>query len=207
MAITNYSELQTAVANWLHRSDLTSIIPDFITLAETAINRQLRIRSMEVSTTVTATANTRAVALPASWLEGKRVYISSSPTKPALEFMSPEDYWDRYVSTTTGTPEVFTIEADNLQLGPIPDAAYQFDVLYYKQPGALSTTAHPTFTANPDLYLFGALVEAQPYVKDDKRFPLWQARFQNALDEARRKDQADRHSGSILRIRTDTQVV
>lgn len=206
MTITTYANLQTAVASWLHRTDLTAIIPDFITLAEAAIGRKLRIRAMETTTVATATAGTRAVSLPTNWLEGKRVYVDGNPVS-SLSFISPEDYWTRYMSTTSGKPDAFTIEGDSLLLGPVPDSGYQVSILYYKQPDALSSTAHSVFTANPDLYLFGSLVEAQPYVKDDKRFPLWQARFEAAIRDAMEKDGRDRHSGSALVMRTTDAIV
>lgn len=38
MAITTYAELQTAVGNWLHRSDVSTIIPDLIALGEAHLN-------------------------------------------------------------------------------------------------------------------------------------------------------------------------
>ena len=78
MAITTYSELQTAVSNWLHRSDLTSYIPDFITLAETRIYREVRARDME--TAFSDTIASGAVALPTSYIDLKHAYISRSPT-------------------------------------------------------------------------------------------------------------------------------
>ena len=65
MAINTYSTLQTAVANWLDRDDLTARIPEFIALAETRINRALRIRAMEtVSTAISTASGTREYALP-----------------------------------------------------------------------------------------------------------------------------------------------
>ena len=42
MALSNYTELKASIADFLNRDDLTSVIPDFITLAESQINRDIR---------------------------------------------------------------------------------------------------------------------------------------------------------------------
>ena len=64
MAFSNYTELQTSVADWLDRDDLTARIPDFITLAEARFNRLLRIRSMETEAEQVTVAGTRSYSLP-----------------------------------------------------------------------------------------------------------------------------------------------
>ena len=51
MALTTYTELKTSLADWLYRSDLASVIPDFISLAESQVERQLRTRQMIVRAT------------------------------------------------------------------------------------------------------------------------------------------------------------
>ena len=66
MAIGTYAELQTAVANWLDRDDLTARIPEFITLAEARFNRLLRLRSMESKYNANTVAGQRNLALPTS---------------------------------------------------------------------------------------------------------------------------------------------
>ena len=62
MALSNYTELKSAIANWLNRSDLTTeIAGDFITLAEADFNAKLRIRQMHSQSTLTVNAETFAV--------------------------------------------------------------------------------------------------------------------------------------------------
>ena len=76
MSITNYSELQTSVANYLNRSDLSSIIPDLITLAEAQLSADVVARDMETRTTLTTTASNAYVTLPTDMLEMMRlVYL------------------------------------------------------------------------------------------------------------------------------------
>jgi len=199
MAISTYAELQTAVSNWLDRSDLSSRVPEFIALAEGRIARKLRIREMETESDVTLVAGTRTAALPTGFREVRRVYIDSSPVKE-LEYMSPQDYWNRYTAANTGKPVVFTVEGSNLLFGPIPDSAYTAKVLHYKALDALSSSAHGVFTSNPDLYLYGSLLAAEPFLKNDKRVGLWKAMFDEAMMEL--EVQNSRHPGQLV-IRDD----
>ena len=199
MAISTYAELSTAAANWLSRSDLTSRIPEFITLAEARINRKLRIRQQETASDVTITGGTRTAALPSDFREVRRLYLDTSPIR-ILDYISPQDYWARYVSTNTGKPSVFTIEGANIVLGPIPDTGYTGKLTYYAAFPALSTTAHGTFTANPDLYLYGTLLSAEPYLKNDKRIGMWKSLFDEILMEMER--QQSRNAGP-MRMRDD----
>jgi hypothetical protein len=200
MAISTYAELQTAVSNWLDRSDLTSRIPEFITLAEGRIARKLRIREMETESDVTLVAGTRTAAVPTGFREVRRVYINSTPVKE-LEYISPQDYWARYMSTNTGKPVVFTVEGTNFLFGPIPDSGYTAKVLHFKAFDALSTGTNSVFLANPDLYLYGSLLAAEPFLKNDKRVGMWKGMFDEAMMEL--EMQNSRHPGQ-MRIRDDS---
>jgi len=195
MAITTFAELQAAVSNWLDRSDLSARVPEFIALAEGRIARKLRIREMETESDVTLVAGTRTAAVPTGFREVRRVYLNTSPIRE-LEYMSPQDYWARYTSTNTGRPVVFTVEGSNLLFGPIPDSGYTAKVLHYKALDALATSAHGVFTANPDLYLYGSLLAAEPFLKNDKRVGMWKAMFDEAMMEL--EAQNARHPGQMV---------
>ena len=195
MALASYADLSSAVAAWLDRSDLTSRIPDFITIAEGRIARKLRIREMETESDVTLVAGTRTAAVPTGFREVRRVCLNTSPIRE-LEYMSPQDYWARYTSTNTGRPVVFTVEGSNLLFGPIPDSGYTAKVLHYKALDALATSAHGVFTANPDLYLYGSLLAAEPFLKNDKRVGMWKAMFDEAMMEL--EAQNARHPGQMV---------
>ena len=200
MAISTYAELQTAVSNWLDRSDLTARIPEFISIAESRINRKLRIRDQETESDVSLVAGTRTAALPTGFREIKRVYLNTSPSTQ-LEYIAPSDYWKRYLSTDSGRPQAFTIEGSNMLFGPVPDSAYTAKVLHNKQLDALSSSAHGTFTSNPDLYLYGALTSAEPFLKNDKRLPMWKSLFDEILNELMVQDRT--YQGP-MRMRDDS---
>ena len=90
MALTTYSELKTSVADWLHRSDLSAIIPDLITIAEMRMNSDLSARDMETTATLYTVAGTKTVALPTDVVETRRLAITSTDPQRVLHFIAPE---------------------------------------------------------------------------------------------------------------------
>ena len=201
MAISTYAELQTAVANWLDRDDLADRIPEFIALAEARMNRVLRIRLMEAKYTASTAGGQRNYALPTGYLQMRNLQINTTPIRPC-QYVTPEIYDRLYGSTTTGTPEIYTIIANEIQLGPIPAGVQTIEMLFYKKISALSVTntTEAMLTDNPDIYLYGALLEAEPFIMNDERVQLWGTAFKQAIDDIQNQDNKDRHSGSELRV-------
>jgi len=202
MAIGTYAQLKTAAANWLDRSDLTDRIPEFIALAEARFNRELRIRDMEtVSTAISTVAGTREYSLPTGFVQMKEFHLSTDPLTP-LAYITPEMMTRLWAGSATAKPQVFTIIADNVRLGPAPDAVYTTSMLYYKTFTALSdsATTNDMLTNNPDVYLYGTLLEAEPFIMNDQRIQVWLGAFDRAVASIQNQDNKDRHSGSNLRV-------
>ena len=201
MAIGTYAELQTAVANWLDRDDLTARIPEFIALAEARMNRVLRIRLMEAKYTASTVAAQRNYALPTSYIQMRNFQINTSPITP-LQYVTPEIYDRLWGGSTDGTPQFYTIVAGEVQLGPLPASILTMEMLFYKKITALSgsNTTEAMLTDNPDVYLYGALLEAEPFIMNDERVGLWAQGFQRAVADLQEQDNKDRHSGSALRV-------
>ncbi len=194
MTIATYSDLQTAIANWIARSDLTTIIPDFIALFETAANRRLRLRAQEVATTLTPSS---AVAtLPTDYLTWRRcTWTGSSPRE--LEYAHPSYLHALFPTGAQGTPRLFTIEGATLTVRPSDDTALTFD--YFQKIPALSNGS-PTnwlLTAAPDSYLWGALAEAHGFVKDYEILSAWAARRDAVFDELEKLDSFTRGPSAI----------
>ena len=201
MAIGTYAELQIAVANWLDREDLTDRIPEFITLAEARMNRMLRLRLMENKYTASTVAAQRNYALPTGYVQMRNFQINVTPVRP-LQYVTPEVYDRIWGGSSSGTPEVYTIIANEIQLGPKPDSIMTMEMLFYKRITALSgsNTTEQMLTENPDVYLYGALMEAEPFVMNDERMGLWAQGFAQAIQALQEQDNKDRHSGSALRV-------
>ena len=201
MAIGTYAELQTAVANWLDRSDLDDRIPEFIALAEARMNRLLRLRLMENKYTASTVAAQRNYALPTGYVQMRNFQINVTPVRP-LQYVTPEVYDRIWGGSSSGTPEVYTIMTNEVQLGPKPDSIMTMEMLFYKRVTALSgsNTTEQMLTENPDIYLYGALMEAEPFIMNDERVGLWAQGFGQAVQALQEQDNKDRHSGSALRV-------
>ena len=201
MAISTYSELQTAVANWLDRDDLTARIPEFIALAEARFNRVLRLRSMEAKYTANTVAAQRNLALPTSYIQMRNFQVNTSPLT-TLSYVTPEIYDRLWGGSTQGTPKFYTILANEVSLGPIPASVQEVEMLFYKKFDNLSvtTTTNTLLTDSPDLYLYGSMLEAEPFIMNDERVPLWAAALDRAVSDMQEQDNKDRHSGSALRV-------
>ncbi len=201
MAIGNYTQLQTAVANWLDRDDLTDRIPEFIALGEARMNRVLRLRMMESKYTASTVAAQRNYNLPTGYVQMRNFQINTSPITP-LQYVSPEIYDRLWGGSTGGTPQFYTIIAKEIQLGPIPGSVLTMEMLFYKKITALSASnqTEQMLTDNPDIYLYGALLEAEPFIMNDERVALWAKGFAQAVADLQEQDNKDRHSGSALRV-------
>lgn len=196
MSIANYSELQTAVGNWLNRADLTSYIPDIIMLGEQRVYRDLRIRAME--TALSTAISNGVLAVPNGYVEMKVAYVSGTPVtklnRRSLEFMY-ENYPTR---SANGIPKFFAREASNFIFGPYPDSNYTIKGVYYARLTALSVSNTTNwFTTNaPDVLLWASLAEAEVFLKNDDRTALWEVKYQSAKNAVQAEDKAENFSGS-----------
>lgn len=172
MAITTHAELVTAVAsNWKHRSDMSSIATDLIMLGEKWIMRKIRAPEMETAMSVTLSSGVGTA--PTGFLGLKYAYVDGSPTKNLI-MKSPQQILTAYPQRSSHSkPAWIGYDAGSFIFGPFPDADYTIKGTYYKRQGPLASSVYDLFSNNPDLYLFAALAEAEAYIANDKRVPLW----------------------------------
>ena len=201
MAITNYTELKTSIENWLNRDDLTDRIPEFITLAEAQFNRELRVRGMEGRYTANTVAGQRNYALTGGYIQMRNFQINDDPIV-ALEYVTPEIHDRVWGSSKTGLPRMYTLVANEILLGPIPDSVMTMEMDFYKAFDSLSSTTATNWVLDnaPDLYLYGALLNAEPFLVNDERVGTWRDFVVNAITSIQSADARDRHSGSAMRV-------
>ena len=204
MAITTYAELQTAVKNWSKRTDLDSIIPDFIRLAELRVDRNLRIRKMETRVTSDTVASQEYYGLPTNFLQMRGFKLNTSPLTD-LDYLTPEMMDRTWAGSLTGKPRAYTIVGDEVRLGPKPDAAYTMEMLYYQAPTSLSdsNTSNFMLTANPDSLVYAALIELNSYSANDTAIIKYTQLFNEAINAIQTEDDRDRSSGGALQVRAD----
>lgn len=204
MAITSYSELQTAVADFLNRDDLALVIPTFISLAEATFSRQFR--SAEMVTRATVTVDAEYKPRPADWLETIRYQISTNPVAP-LEFVTPEEaIIQKTKYNAAGQPLFFSTVGTNFQHVPTPDTSYTGELLYYARIPALSdsVTTNWLLANNPDIYLYGTLVQSAPYLKEDERIAVWASIYDRLAEDFRVANERAKTGSSRLVTKTRT---
>jgi len=199
LSITTFSELKTAVQNWLHRSDtnLTNRIPEFIALCEAKFNRTLRLTTME--TRVSATLDERYEDLPSDFLEMRTIEITGD-SGGQLEYMTPGDLRNRYRASGTGVPKYFTIIGTTIEFAPAPAGSYTMEMVYYKAIPALSdsNTTNWMLTNNPDAYLYGSLLEAAPFMKKPEEVPLWATMYKGVMKDIADADERGNYGGPLM---------
>jgi hypothetical protein len=186
VSFSTYTTLQAAIANWLARTDLTATIPDFITLAETDIKRILRRTTLNTTIIV----QSEFTPLPADCAELRSVRLSTGLPEwdTSLTIGTVEQLADARArwANTSSRPLYGAVYNNTLEVTPGPDQAYTGIITYYQALIPLATApggVNPTLTEYPDLYLYGALLHASPYLEDDARIPAWQAKYDKAVDK------------------------
>lgn len=206
MALTTFSQLKTSIANYLNRSDLTSVIPDFITLAESKLNRNLRLRKMQTTTSLTTTSGTATLDLPTDFLEVVQLFVDGNPNV-VLDYVNPTEIELNNLNDASGNPQQYTIIGDTIKLNPIPDSDYTVKLTYFQKLPALSDSNITNFllTNYPQIYLYGSLVEAQPYIMNDERLVTWLTLYNESVNVANQDDEKGRYAGrTAFAMNTDS---
>jgi len=186
--ITSYSTLQTAVGDYLARSDLTSWIPNFVQNWEERFYRQPRNWGRWMEATLSVAISNGVASVPDDFLGLATAYLDGVVAAP-LQWVTREQLLSKYPRAgATGQPKWISRDAGNFIFGPVPAGAYTLEGTYYAKPDLLRdvTNGQNWLTENaPDLLLYGALLEAEPFLKNDSRIPLWQAKYAEALQDYR----------------------
>ena len=203
MAITTYDELKASIANWLNRDDLTAVIPDFISLAEAKMDREVRHWYMEKRST--ASLDSQYSATPPDFVEIIRFQITSGGTKP-LQLISQEQLLEQKAArnNTSGSPSYYAFTAGEIEIFPVPDGSYDVELYYYSSipPLTDSNTSNWVLQDYQDAYLYGALIHSAPYLKDDNRTQVWVALYQSAIDAINAESERSKFGGSGRRMKT-----
>lgn len=199
-----YTGLQASIAGFLHRTDMTAVIPDLIILGEARIARDLRLRRQVTHTTLATVANTQTVTLPTDFLEAENISVVDAGINRNLEYVNIERLNVKYPDGAgNGSPVVYTFESNNILLGPTPDAIYPVDFFYYARWAPLATTPSNWLLSNhPNIYLFSALAEAGDYTKDSDGVSKWEAKYNLGVKKLQDSDDESQFSGAALRVRT-----
>jgi hypothetical protein len=201
MALTNYTNLQTTIADTLNRDDLTSVIPTFVSLCEAHVNRDLRHWRMEVRTSGKQSAGDEYMQVPADWVETLRFNVVGNGTSPINLIDSTTMAERRAVNNDQyGTPSAYTLEAGQFHLYPTPIADVDLELLYYAQvPDLASNATNWLLSTAPDVYLYGSLLHSAPYLQDDNRVGVWAQLYSAAVTRLNEASTSAKYSGVSLK--------
>lgn len=194
MALTTYAELSAAIANRLHRTDLTSSIVDYITLAEKRLNRTVKLAAQETETTLTASVGSRSIALPSLFGNPVALYLTTYLPRIEIEYRLPAQM---QVYSDNGPARYWTIDGATLKTDTPADIAYTYALRYAADYDLAATSTNALLTAYPNLYFYGALVEAADDLRDDAALKKYEARYQQALEECANNENATRSIAAL----------
>ena len=212
MSIDTYSDLQASIADWLNRSDLAGVIPDFIELVDARLNRLQLTREVKelflndgsgelsFNSFAPGTGPKSAIPLTESMTNLRSLVLfgvedADAPgtfnpplNAPVIKLVSLEQvYASRSFNPAARQPLEAAVLPDRIVLSPLPDAVYRWQItVEVHEPLSDAEPVNTVLSIAPDVYLYGALVEASPYIKDDERIPVWEQRFSTALAELER---------------------
>jgi len=177
MAISTYALLKTSLANHLHRTDLTDLIPDFISYAESVIGGDPEpidmdvlpgIRTKDQYKRVTSTLSSQYLDIPTDMIEIKDIQINISPIQ-TLEYLSPKGLTAKYPSSPAGTPEAYSIHGDEFQFSHVPDTSLTLEISYISRYTAFSADGDTNWllTNHPFAYVYSAMIAASTYADED----------------------------------------
>lgn len=198
--ITTYATLQTAIADYLARSDLTSggFVPNFTQNWEERFYRDSANWASWMEAALSVTITSGVAAVPTDYLGLKQAYLDGTANIP-LKRISLDQLYQRYPRDgQTGTPRFIARNGANFEFGPIASSGTLAGT-YYAKPTVLRTDSDGInwlITNAPDLCLYGSLLEAEPFLKNDKRIGTWKNFYDEALAAYRSQFTEEDYSGS-----------
>lgn len=191
--VMTYDSLNTMVLQYLERRDAAVVeaIPTFITLAEFEIAQQIKTLGQMQVVEGNMIAGQPVIAKPARWRKTVSMEVTVNGSKSPV-LLRKYEYLKSYTpdATTTGLPKFYAdYDYEHWLVAPTPDEDYAFEVLYYERIEPLSSQNQTNWlTQNaPNAMLFGTLLQAMPFLKNDAR-QIFQQKYQEAIAALKTED-------------------
>jgi hypothetical protein len=200
--VTSYSTLLTAVSDYLARSDLSTFTPNFVQNFEERFYRDSENWASWMESALSVSISSNVAAVPSDYLDLRIAYISGYQP---LKRVTLEQLYSRYPrgAGTSGIAKFIARNATNFEFGP-EGVSGTLAGTYLAKPtvlrsyttGGADAAAHFLIVNAPDLLIYGALLEAEPFLKNDARLVTWKSAYDWALDSYRKRFVAEDYSGS-----------
>lgn len=193
--MTTYNALLTDIRDWLLNDDVKP--ETMIRLCEAELNRSLRLFEQEKS--IVLTINSRNIALPDDFLQARSFSLNSEAGN--LDYLPPDKLLTSQGYRIQGRPRAYTIQAGEFVFAPEPTTEFEGLLTYHAKIPALGEDNQTNYLFNDayDLYLYGSLIHAAPFIKDTENMQLWIEGYNRAIESVRRADERKKVAGSPLK--------
>jgi hypothetical protein len=196
--ISSYATLLTEISNWAARNDLSADAPGFVQLWEEEFYNDSDNWGAWMESDLSVTISSGVAAVPSDYLGLKIAYISGQTSAP-LKRISLDQLYQRYPrSLGNGQAAYIARNGTNFEFGPEASDG-TLTGTYYAKPTLLrndSDGINYLITNEPHLCLFGSMAQAELFLKNDKRAPIWQPKYEAALMAYRKRQVGEDYSGS-----------
>jgi hypothetical protein len=205
-SVMTYDSLVENIQSYLERTDTATIekIPLFIMLAEQVIASQIKFLGNLTVNTSTMVIGDATIQKPARWHKTVSMNVTvSGERQPVLlrKYEYLREYWPN--PTDTDVPKFYCdYDYDHWLIAPTPDVAYNFEVLYYQRVQPLDSSNQTNWFTNyaPQALLFGSLMQAMPFLRNDERMPFFQQQYDLIMQTLMAEDRlrvADRQAIAV----------
>jgi hypothetical protein len=194
--VMTYDSLVLDIRSYLERTDASTLdkIPTFIMLAEQVIASELKFLGNLTVATSQMVLGQATLDKPARWRKTVSINVTvAGERRPVLlrKYEYLREYWPDPASTDT---PLYYCDYDYTHwlVAPTPDAAYDYEVLYYERSQPLDSSNQSNWFTQyaPQALLYGALLQAMPFLKNDERVPLWKAQYDQVMQQLKTEDVA-----------------
>ncbi len=197
--VSDIGTLKAEIATYLYdRSDLTANIPNFIDMAQKRLFRVLECPENEAEATDTLLSN--SYSRPANYKSLRYIMVNDQP----LTKISDIDLRMRLKNRPAGgEPDSFSRINSVFIFHPPPDDTYTIDLYYYADLSVDVTSdvaTNDVLEAYPDLYLWGSLMMAAPYLNEDDRIATWSGLYEQTMQSINERTFDQEYSGSNISV-------
>lgn len=193
-AVMTYDSLVADISSYLERTDQATLekIPTFIMLAEQVIAAEIKFLGNLTVQQSAMIATQPVIDKPARWHKTVSMnVVVAGERQPVLlrKYEYLREYWPN--ATDTGVPKFYCdYDYTHWLVAPTPSQAYTFEVLYYERVQPLDSSNQTNwFTIYaPQAMLYGTLLQAMPFLKNDERIPMWQAQYSQIMQVLKTED-------------------
>ena len=194
--VMTYDSLVLDIRSYLERTDAATLdkIPTFIMLAEQVIATELKFLGNLTVATSTMTQGQAVIDKPARWRKTVSINITvAGERRPVLlrKYEYLREYWPD--PTQEDVPEYYCdYDYTHWLVAPTPAAAYNYEVLYYERSQPLDESNQTNWFTQyaPQALLYGSLLQAMPFLKNDERIPMWKAQYDQVMQVLKVEDVA-----------------